>query len=862
MQLIRPNVRRFIHILIVTLISLLPGLAPKLNAEPLPRSLQYLYPAPGATHISEQSTIILRFSIAKEPVNTVNHRLTVEGSEHGPYTGKSFLAGDRRSLLFKPDLFFRPGETITVTICSPHLPDNCFIYKFQISPITRAEEKQFHDTYDRHKNKPALPRAGPTEAGEVRTIGRVTVPSDFPQLDILENKAGKAPGKLFFGLRERYIIILNEDGSPYFYRRSNDFLMDFKVQPNGQLSRNVDDRDTNEHFCVTLDRQFNNVDTFAVGFGYHTDHHDFQLLPNGHSLLIANEHRTIDMSKVVSGGQKNAIVLGHHIQELDQNKNVIFNFSGFDKLNIVDAIHENLRSNSFDYAHINSVNLDFDGHILASCRNLSACIKIHRQTGEIIWTLGGMQNDFTFINSTDQNSYQHNFYAVPGKPCHYTLFDNGNYHIPRYTRAVEFKLDTILMTAEKVWEYRKSPDFRVDWLGNIQRLPNGNSLICWSGGGYPLATEVTPEGELVFETQASPYLTYRSYRFDWVGMADRPYLITETYEDQITLIFNKFGDDNLDHYRIYTGGTIWSMNLFDTTSQSRYDLRKVENKSHYFILVTAVDDAGHESVPSETKHIYTDYYEAGENIVENGNFDSHIKDWQLITNGSAQADAIHQNGSYLVDIGNPGTSFRHIQVVQMKDIPIYQGKQYRFQFSASADNPRTIEAIVMKKDLPYTDYGKIGPTYITRQQKQYTYTFVMEDRTDPEARIVFYCGADSADVTLDDISLIIEDTAGLRDGFDRSQPDFELGPNYPNPFNATTRIPFTLRHHGDVHLDIFNLAGCKVWDTQCRNICPGHHYVPFDGTSLASGVYIYRIQFVDSRKKQIQSASHKMVLMK
>ena len=58
-------------------------------------------------------------------------------------------------------------------------------------------------------------------------------------------------------------------------------------------------------------------------------------------------------------------------------------------------------------------------------------------------------------------------------------------------------------TARLVWKYRNFPDSYGSAMGYVQRLDNGNTLICW-GTGKPNLTEVTPEGEKVMELSLPP----------------------------------------------------------------------------------------------------------------------------------------------------------------------------------------------------------------------------------------------------------------------------------------------------------------------------------------------------------------------
>ena len=71
---------------------------------------------------------------------------------------------------------------------------------------------------------------------------------------------------------------------------------------------------------------------------------------------------------------------------------------------------------------------------------------------------------------------------------------------------------------------------------------------------------------------------------------------------------------------------------------------------------------------------------------------------------------------------------------------------------------------------------------------------------------------------------------------------FSLAQNFPNPFNPTTTIQFSLPQAGDVTLKIYNLLGeeVKTLVNEYKEI--GKHSVQFNANNLASGMYLYRLQ--------------------
>ncbi len=85
---------------------------------------------------------------------------------------------------------------------------------------------------------------------------------------------------------------------------------------------------------------------------------------------------------------------------------------------------------------------------------------------------------------------------------------------------------------------------------------------------------------------------------------------------------------------------------------------------------------------------------------------------------------------------------------------------------------------------------------------------------------------------------------------------FELKQNYPNPFNPTTQIPFELKEAANVTMKVYDLTGREVATLLNSYQSAGSHTVAFDGTSLASGTYLYKL---DVNGNQF---SRTMVLMK
>ncbi len=85
---------------------------------------------------------------------------------------------------------------------------------------------------------------------------------------------------------------------------------------------------------------------------------------------------------------------------------------------------------------------------------------------------------------------------------------------------------------------------------------------------------------------------------------------------------------------------------------------------------------------------------------------------------------------------------------------------------------------------------------------------------------------------------------------------FTLGDNYPNPFNPSTQIQFSLPQNSKIRLEIFNLLGQKVRVLVDNALPAGSHIIEWNGRNehgveVASGIYFYRMvaeNFVQTKR--------------
>ncbi|MBU0518914.1 T9SS type A sorting domain-containing protein [bacterium] len=118
------------------------------------------------------------------------------------------------------------------------------------------------------------------------------------------------------------------------------------------------------------------------------------------------------------------------------------------------------------------------------------------------------------------------------------------------------------------------------------------------------------------------------------------------------------------------------------------------------------------------------------------------------------------------------------------------------------------------------------------------------------------------DSTIADIGAFYYDqSVWVEDPIDYNIPDTFTCNTYPNPFNPTTTMRFNLPTAERVYLSVYDISGRLVARLADGFRQAGTHEVTFDGSQLASGIYVYRLEMSGSGTTPT-TVTGKMVLMK
>lgn len=469
------------------------------------RSEQVLrqYPIAGAREVPVTSNIGVSAVAPFVLSDAVRPVVAVTGSRSGSHVMQYHLSDDHRTFIIEHPKPFALDEEVRVSMtCGTDAGILQYSFVFHtmvrdVRPFTLTEQ---------------VPIALLLDSSMMDTL---------PTIKIVQDKA--EPGIVYlanftFGNKNPNTFLLNLDEHGDVTRHQKlaaGPALDLKRQPNGLTTF----FHNGKWKFLAMDSAWNIVDSFMTTNGYYPDPHEILLFPEGGYAMMGVSYSTLDSSDYRAGMVPNASIGGNVIQIFDAHGNETFEWRGIDHYRVLDAIHEKLKDSSIDFEHANSLDFDENGNVIISNRHLAEVSKIDRATGAFLWRLGGAHNQFTLLGDSIWFSYQHDARLPPNG--HLTLFDNSNFDSVEekvgyihQSRALEYVIDTQSMTATLVWQYHHTPETFTVAMGNVQRLPNGNTLIGWGANNDVSITEIAPDNSTVFElAMGNSNYSYRAFKY-------------------------------------------------------------------------------------------------------------------------------------------------------------------------------------------------------------------------------------------------------------------------------------------------------------------------------------------------------------
>ena len=352
---------------------------------------------------------------------------------------------------------------------------------------------------------------------------------------------------------------------------------------------------------VIYDQSYRRIATVKTGKGQRADLHEFVITPQNTALLIAYKIVRGDL-RAVRGGSKNDLVMDNIVQEVDiKTGKVLLDWHTFGSISPRESYTAvpNDAKLPYDYAHLNSVELDSDGNLLVSARATHAVYRINRRTGKLMERIGGKESDYRMGRGT-RTAWQHDARRINATQI--SLYDNNAQErttpISKHqTRGVILNIDerakTVTLAAQIRHENRV---IQAASQGNMQVLPNGNRFIGW-GGSVPYFTEIDPKGETVLEGRylANDIDSYRAHRAPWVGAPTNrpPAVVARRSGAAATVVSMSWnGATEVKRWRIKSGPTATSTVALATIPMTGFETTMRAATTQPFVQVEALNAAG------------------------------------------------------------------------------------------------------------------------------------------------------------------------------------------------------------------------------------------------------------------------------
>lgn len=313
------------------------------------------------------------------------------------------------------------------------------------------------------------------------------LPNDFVTPSSIYKDEDKLNNELYFYTPSSrgYTCAYDINGDVRWYLTEN-FIWEINRLRNGNLLLSTDKLINNPYYMTGLYE----MDMLGkIYFEYNIDggyHHDYFEMPSGNILVLSNNF--------ANGTVEDYIV------ELDlKDGSIVKKFDLTDILPMDEGESENFTT--YDWFHNNSVWYDEKTNsITLSGRHIDAVINISYDTGKLNWIIGDSTNyssewqKYFFKPIGDNFEWQWSQHSAKITPEGYVfIFDNGNNKSKikedyvdasnSYSRGVIYKIDTINMTIEQIWEYGKErgSDFYSPYISNVLYLEE-NHFVVHSGG--------------------------------------------------------------------------------------------------------------------------------------------------------------------------------------------------------------------------------------------------------------------------------------------------------------------------------------------------------------------------------------------
>lgn len=376
-----------------------------------------------------------------------------------------------------------------------------------------------------------------------------TVSELIADMDITAN--GEADKGVYTFAIDKFLIRVNTEGNIVYYRNVGCIGTDLMAE--NFMAQDTEDgrfytyyvelkpewRNANGGFSsgmyVVMDENYSEVNYITLnanedknhshGEGY-LDQHEFVMLGANHWIALSYTPMFVENlpGNGIDGGNTGYVYAGiiqevengQIIQEINTVDYEIFYQSALECNDFKNSTDQGTADDFKDYVHVNSVAIDpKDGNYIISMRHQYAVYKFNRETGELMWTLGGTQNEFSGLDDVideEGNLFIGQHYvkyvdsAVVGNDSTITVFDNHTSFEENLTRTLEIVLDEEAKTATATATVIQGSDLdamtqKVHWAthcGSVEHQSDTSVIIGWGLHGIFANNPDTVNNQAVF----------------------------------------------------------------------------------------------------------------------------------------------------------------------------------------------------------------------------------------------------------------------------------------------------------------------------------------------------------------------------
>ena len=531
------------------------------------------------------------------------HQVSVVGARSGPHPGRLIGYSQDDGASFVPDSPFDPGEQVTVrAVIGASASGTPIDFGFRVdTPYSTAAVEPFSN-----------PIAAPSDYQTFDTLPGVQAPILTVTVADRDPAAGdvfttNGPGAGRYGL-----LIYTPQGQLVWFDQASGGLVadDLNVQAyDGQRDLTfwegrVPSLGFGQGEDIVMNSHYQVVARVKGGNGLQADLHEFQIAPHAVAYLTAYNPIRCDLSS--QGGPHDGVILDATVQAIDIKTGLVrWEWHALGHIGVGESDTSPPASRAWDWFHINSIDPEPDGDILISARNTLAAYQLQGGSGQVLWRLGGLKSSFTMGPGT-KTYWQHDGRVLPNGDV--TLFDDASTPSPEsQSRAVTIALDLKSHRARLVSAYtHPDPPLRADSQGNMQTLPDGNTLVGF--GGEPQISEFAKDGSLLFDAHL-PYdmIFYRAFRHPWSGQPLTPPAalanLNNVSETIVHMSWN--GATGVASWRVLAGKGRGELAPQATVRTAGFESSTILAACHQYVAVQALDSAGRVLGTSPTTRVRT-----------------------------------------------------------------------------------------------------------------------------------------------------------------------------------------------------------------------------------------------------------------